>query len=85
MAYKYLVTEKASGNKRLIEASSPANAVAHVAKDGFTTERISDAIADMIGLTLEKVTGDKPAPEAALETEAEKPGKGKAKAEAEAE
>lgn len=83
MAYKYLVTEKASGNKRLIEASSPANAVAHVAKDGFTTERISDAIADMIGLKLEKVTGGTPAAEPAPEPEAAP--KGKAKAEAEAE
>lgn len=56
MAYKYLVTDKASGSKRLIEASSPANAIAHVAKDGFTTERISDAVAGMLGLPVEKVT-----------------------------
>ena len=84
MAYKYLVTEKTGGKKRLIEASSPANAVAHVAKDGFTTERISDAVAEMIGIPLEKVTGEKPAPEAAPEPEAEK-SKGKEKAPAEAE
>lgn len=70
MAYKYLVTEKASGKKRLIEASSPANAVAHVAKDGFTTTRITDEVAEMIGLPLEKVTADpKPADPPAADTE----------------
>ena len=61
MAYKYLVTARAGGKKRLIEASSPANAIAHVAKDDFTTERVSDAVAGMIGLPVEKVTADKPA------------------------
>lgn len=74
MAYKYLVTEKAGGKKRLVEASSPANAVAHVAKDGFTTERVSDGVAEMIGLPLEKVTADKPT---ATEPAAEPAGKGK--------
>ena len=69
MAYKYLVTEKASGKKRLVEASSPANAVAHVAKDGFTTERVSDGVAEMIGLPLEKVTASA-APAAEPETPA---------------
>lgn len=61
MAYKYLVTARAGGKKRLIEASSPANAIAHVAKNDFTTERVSDAVAGMIGLPVEKVTADKPA------------------------
>jgi len=56
MAYKYVITPKDGGEKRLIEASSPAVAIAHVAKDGFTAERVSDAVADMIGLTVEKVT-----------------------------
>lgn len=55
MAYKYLVTEKAGGKKRLVEASSPANAIAHVAKDGFTTERVSDAVAGMLDLPVETV------------------------------
>jgi len=56
MAYKYLVKEKASGKKRLVEASSPANAIAHVAKDGYSAERVSDDVAEMLDLPLEKVS-----------------------------
>jgi hypothetical protein len=61
MAYKYLIKDKASGKKRLVEASSPAVAIAHVAKDGFSAERVSDDVAEMLGLPLEKVTADKAA------------------------
>ena len=72
MAYKYVVTPKSGGKKRLIEASSPANAIAHVAKDDFTAQRVSDAVAEMIGLPVEKVTtASTPAAEAAKPGEAE--------------
>lgn len=59
MAYKYIVTTKGSDTKRLIEASSPANAIAFVASDNHEAERVSDAVAGMVGLTLEKVTAAK--------------------------
>lgn len=59
MAYKYIVTTKGSDTKRLIEASSPANAIAFVAADTHEAERVSDAVAGMVGLDLEKVTAAK--------------------------
>ena len=36
----YLVTEKKSGKKRLIDASAPANAIAHCARDQFQAQRL---------------------------------------------
>lgn len=74
MAYKYLITEKTGGKKRLVEASSPAVAIAHVAKDGYTVERVSDAVAGMIGLTIEKVTPEKETPTPAPTPDAGKAG-----------
>jgi len=62
MPYTYIVTDKASKKKRKIEASSPANAIAHCAKDSFDATRVTEDIADLINLPLEKVT-ERKAPE----------------------
>ena len=59
MAYFYVVTDKATKKKRKIEAGSPANAIAHCAKDSFEATRITQDIADLIDLPLEKVTPEK--------------------------
>lgn len=58
MAYLYIVTDNSTKAKRLIEASSPANAVAFVAKESFTTTRVTAEVADLINLPIEKVTGE---------------------------
>lgn len=53
MAYAYLVTDKATKKKMLVEASSPSVAVAHVAADAYTTQRVEGAVleslADVLG------------------------------------
>jgi hypothetical protein len=44
----YLVKEAATGKKRLVEASAPANAIAHCAKDAFTAQRVDGAVLDSL-------------------------------------
>lgn len=56
--YHYLITEKPSGKKRLIEASSPANAIAFCAKDSFSAQRCDGDLLELVkgSLTVEKVS-----------------------------
>ena len=44
----YLVKETATAKKRLVEASAPANAIAHCAKDAFTAQRVDGAVLDSL-------------------------------------
>ncbi len=65
MAYTYLVTEKATGATQLIEASSPSIAIADVAEQAFTAERVSGGALAILSksMTVRKVGGTRnPAP-----------------------
>jgi hypothetical protein len=44
----YLVKDTATGKKRLVEASAPANAIAHCAKDAFSAQRVDGAVLDSL-------------------------------------
>lgn len=54
----YLVTHKSTGKKRLIDASAPANAIAHCAKDDFQAQRLEGPALDVIldGMELESAS-----------------------------
>lgn len=55
MAYKYLVTAKQGGAQQLVEASSPSIAIADVAADAYTAERVSDSVATLLEKSVGKV------------------------------
>lgn len=65
----YLVKEVATGKKRMIEASAPANAVAHCAKDLFSAQRVEGAVLDSLKELIPVETIAKPK----VEGEGEKP------------
>lgn len=50
--YHYLVKDKKTGKKRLIEASSPAVAIAFVAGDNFTAQRCEGDTLDIVKDTI---------------------------------
>lgn len=74
MAYTYLVTQKEGGAQQLVEASSPSIAIADVAGDAYTAERVDGHVLALLSksMTVRKVgkaadpapAGDPPAADA---------------------
>ena len=61
MSYAYLVTEKATGKKRLVAASSPSVAISAVAGEAYETQRVEGFVLDTLKETLgEPLQASKP-------------------------
>lgn len=52
MAYTYLITEKKGGAQQLVEASSPSVAIADVAGDAYTAERVDGNVKALLAKTM---------------------------------
>lgn len=50
--YIYMVKNKETGTTQLIEASSPANAIAYCAKENFTAQRVDGAVLDALKMSM---------------------------------
>lgn len=53
MAFAYLVEDTKTKKRRLIEAGSPANAIAFCAKGMFTAQRVEGAVLDTLKSAME--------------------------------
>lgn len=49
----YLVTRKSDGTKKLIDASAPANAIAHCAKGDYQAQRVDGPVLETLMSTME--------------------------------
>lgn len=69
MATHYLVTEKGTGKRRLVQASQPAIAIADAAKELFTAKLVDGDVLEILKETMPvhvvSKRGDKPAEAAA--------------------
>ncbi len=52
MSYCYLVNKKGTQKQQLVEASSPSVAIAHVAGQDFTAQRVDGAVLAALKTTL---------------------------------
>lgn len=59
--YHYLVTDKASGQQHLAEASSPSVAIADAAAEKFTAERVDGGVLKLLKKTVPVRRVGKPA------------------------
>lgn len=48
MSFHYLITNQATKEKTLVEASSPAVAISHVAGEAFEAQRVEGSVLDML-------------------------------------
>lgn len=77
MAYAYLVKQKSTGKRQLLEASSPSIAIAEAAKDDFTAQRVEGEVLDMLRDSLPLVKVGRDATPAAGDPPADDTGKDK--------
>lgn len=84
MAYTYLVTNSATGEQQLVEASSPSIAIADAAEKSFTAERVQGGALAILAksMPVRKVGGTRnPAPAASAPAAAGEPAGGEPAAE----